>query len=94
MSGGTLGRMVTFVQPRPDEAALKAAQMPLNLETDETLRRARLLARVLLNQGDGTFVETNAVADDFARLLVAEVRKVEAEQKPAAVEIDAEPDFS
>ena len=22
MSGGTLGRMVTFVQPRPDEAAL------------------------------------------------------------------------
>lgn len=38
------------------------------------LRQARLVLRVLLNQGDGTFSTTNAIADDLAAAVVGNLR--------------------
>jgi len=89
IADGVDGLFTSISQPKPDVAAIAAASAPLSTETDETMRRARLLARVLFNQGNGTFSETNAVADDFARLLVAEIRKVDAEQQQESIPVTA-----
>lgn len=42
---------------------------------DEARRSARLVARITLNQGNGTFSETNLIADDLADMIVTTLRR-------------------
>ena len=49
-------------------------QPPIMHDRDEARRSARLVARVMLNQHDGTFAETNRIADDLAALIVRNLR--------------------
>jgi hypothetical protein len=80
MSDNNFGQFTLISQPKPDAAAILAASLGLGNNSDELLRRVRLLMRTLFNQHDGTVVETNAVADEVARLVVAEMRTVATEQ--------------
>lgn len=49
-------------------------QPPIKHDHDEARKSARLAARIMLNQGDGTFVETNKIADDLAAIIVRNLR--------------------
>lgn len=49
-------------------------QPPIKHDHDEARRSARLVARIMLNQHDGTFTETNVIADDLAALIVRNLR--------------------
>jgi hypothetical protein len=80
MPDNNFGKFTLISQPKPDAAAILAASSGLRDNSDEMLRRARLLLRTLFNQYDGTVSETNAVADEVARLVVAEMRAVATEQ--------------
>lgn len=44
-------------------------------DADEGRRSARLVARIFLNQGNGTFEETNLIADDLADMIVTTLRR-------------------
>ena len=74
-----MSRPITVLLPEPTEAEIIAARKPLREETDEALRRTRLLLRTLLNQGDGSSYLTNPAADSMAALVVREIRAVERE---------------
>lgn len=45
-------------------------QPPIKHDKNPARRSARLAARIMLNQGDGTYVETNKIADDLAAIIV------------------------
>ncbi|AWY05053.1 hypothetical protein SEA_HORTUS1_75 [Microbacterium phage Hortus1] len=48
---------------------------PIKDEPDEALRSARLVGRIFLNQGNGTFEITNIIADDLAEMIVLTLRR-------------------
>jgi hypothetical protein len=56
------------------EHALGETVTPFAEEPVGPMRQARMDLRVLLNQGDGTFETTNAIADDLARAVVSNLR--------------------
>lgn len=48
---------------------------PIKEERDEAMRSARLVSRIFLNQGNGTFTSTNIIADDLAAMIVMTLRR-------------------
>jgi len=48
---------------------------PIRGLDDEAMRSARLVARVFLNQGNGTFERTNIIADDLAEMIILTLRR-------------------